>query len=82
MNGGGQQHLFCPAPRGPGEETKGQISFIFNYKVISKIFITIFVCVLTNERYKIYHTGFSFCHLGHALGVGLGGAYGQKSISV
>ena len=41
---------------------------------ISKIFISNFVCVLTNERYKTYQTGFSFCHLGHAPGVGLLGA--------
>ena len=33
-----------------------------------------FVCVLTNERYKTYQTGFLFCHLGHAPGVGLRGA--------
>ena len=41
---------------------------------ISKIFIPNFVCVLTNERNKTYQTGFLFCCLGHALGVGLGGA--------
>ena len=35
---------------------------------ISKIFIPNFVCVLTNERYKAYQTGFSFCHIGHAPG--------------
>ena len=34
------------------------------------------MCLLTNERYKTYQTGFSFCHLGHALGVGLGGTAG------
>ena len=48
---------------------------------ISKIFIPNFVCVLTNERYKTYQTGFSFCCLGHAPGVGLwgtGGARGSK----
>ena len=28
---------------------------------ISKIFIPNFVCVLTNERYKTYQTGFLFC---------------------
>ena len=33
---------------------------------ISKIFISNFVCVLTNEKYKTYQTGFSFCHTGHA----------------
>ena len=32
------------------------------------------MCVLTNERYKTYQTGFSFCFLGHAPGVGLWGA--------
>ena len=40
-----------------------------------------FVCVLTNERYKTYQTGFSFCHLGHVPGVGLwdaGDAQGVK----
>ena len=40
---------------------------------ISKIFIPNFVCVLTNERYKTYQTGFLFCRLAHAPGVGLGG---------
>ena len=35
---------------------------------ISKIFIPNFVCVLTNERYKTYQMGFSFCHIGHAPG--------------
>ena len=37
---------------------------------ISKIFIPNFVCVLTNVRYKTYQTGFLFCRLGHAPGVG------------
>ena len=32
------------------------------------------MCVLTNERYKTYQSGFSLCRLGHAPGVGLGGA--------
>ena len=39
------------------------------------------MCVLTNERYKPYPVGFSFCCLGHAPGVGLrgaGGALGSK----
>ena len=38
---------------------------------MSKIFIPNFVCFLTNERYKPYLTGFLFCCLGHAPGVGL-----------
>ena len=45
---------------------------------ISKIFIPNFVCVLTNERYKTYQTGFSFCRFGHAPGVGLLGARGAQ----
>ena len=42
-------------------------------KSISKIFKPNFVCLLTNERYKKYPTGFSFHRLGHAPGVGLWG---------
>ena len=69
------------APWGPGEGSKGQILLNSNYKVNFKDFIPNFVCVLTNERYKTYQTGFSFCLLGHAPGVGLcgaGGAQGAK----
>ena len=36
------------------------------------------MCALTNERYKTYQTGFSFCCLGHAPGVGLWGAGGAQ----
>ena len=35
------------------------------------------MCLLTNERYKTYDTGFSFRRLGQAPGVGLGGAVGD-----
>ena len=45
---------------------------------ISKIFILNFVCVLTNERYNTYQTGFLFCRLGHAPGVGLWGTGGTQ----
>ena len=73
-----QWHIFFgPAPWGPGEGPKGQISLNFLItKSISKIFKPNFVCLLTNERYKTYQTGFSFGHLGHAPGVGLGGTVG------
>ena len=47
---------------------------------ISKIIIPNFVCVLTNERYKTYQTGFLFCRLGHAPGVGLWGAGGAQGV--
>ena len=64
----------------PGERSKGQISFNFNYKVNFKDFIPNFVCVLTNERYKTYQAGFSFYRLGHAPW-GPGGAQGVKKNS-
>ena len=34
------------------------------------------MCLLTDERYKTYQTGFSFGCLGHAPGVGLKGTVG------
>ena len=70
-----RQTFFGPAPWGPWEGSKGQISFNFNYKVNFKgFFLPNFVCVLTYERYKTSQTGFSFCPLGHAPGVGILGA--------
>ena len=54
--------------------SKGQISLNFSYHVNFKDLIPNFVCVLTNERYKTYQTGSSFCCEGHAPGVGLRGA--------
>ena len=51
--------FFGPAPWGPGEGSKGQISFNFNYKVNFKdFFIPNFVCVRINKRHKIYQMGF------------------------
>ena len=47
---------------------------------ISKIFIPNFVCILTNERYKTYQTGFLFCRLGLAPGVGLWGTGGTQGV--
>ena len=78
MNGACNVIFFGPAPWGPGEGSKGQISFNSITKSISKIFIQNFVCVLTNERCKTYQTGFSFCPLGHAPGVGLLGTGGAQ----
>ena len=40
------------------------------------------MCVLTNERYKTYQTGFLFCRLGHAQGVGLGGTGGAQGVKI
>ena len=68
---GVQQHIFGPASWSPLERSKGQISSNCNYKVNFKDFFYQTVCVLTNERF--IRQEFSFCHLGHALGVRLGG---------
>ena len=38
------------------------------------------MCVLTNERYKTYQSGFSLCSLGHALWVGLWDAWGAQVV--
>ena len=60
--------------------SKGKISLNFGYHVNFKDFYTKFRCVLTNERYKTYQTGFVFCRLGHALGVGLGGTEDTQAV--
>ena len=65
--------FFAPPPGALGRGQKVKYHSISITKSISKIFIPNFVCVLTNERYKTYQTGFLFCCLGYALGVGLGG---------
>ena len=67
----------------PGALQRGQkvkYHIISITKSISKIFIPNFVCVVTNERYKTFQTGFSFCPLGHAPGVGLWGAGGAQGV--
>ena len=75
---------YAPPPGAIGRGQKVKYHLISITKSISKIFIPNFVCVLTNERYKTYQTGFLFCRLGHAPGVGLwgtGGAQGVKKNS-
>ena len=42
--------LFCPAPWGPGEGSKGQISFYFNYKVNFKDFLYQTLCVFSQMK--------------------------------
>ena len=51
--------FFCPAPGALGRGQKVKYHLISITKSISKIFIPNFVFVLTNERYKIYQTGFN-----------------------
>ena len=70
MNGARNvKKILAPAPGALGRGQKVK----YHLFSISKIFIPNFVCVLINKRYKTYLTGFLFCRLGHALGVGLGG---------
>ena len=71
--------FFGPAPWGPGEGPKGQISLNFNYKVNFKDFLTK-LCLLTHERYKTYQTGYSFGRLGHAPGWDLGVLWGVGGV--
>ena len=77
-----RQTFIGPAPGALGRGQKVKYQLISITKSISKIFIPNFVCVLTNERFKTYQTGFSFCSLGHAPGVGLWGAGGAKGAKI
>ena len=80
--GRAKSNFFWPRPLGAlGRGQKVKYHLISITKSISKIFIPNFVCVLTNERYKPYHTEFSFCLLGHAPGVGLRGAGGTQGVN-
>ena len=67
-----------PGALGRGKKVKSHIISIT--KSFSKIFIPNFVCVLTNERYKTYQRGFSFCRLGYAQRVDIGGAGGAQDV--
>ena len=78
----GAQFFLAPHPGALGRGQKVKYHLISITKSISKIFIPNFVCVLTNERYKTYQTGFLLYRLGHAAGLGLrgtGGAQGSKN---
>ena len=74
---GAQRHnfFFDPAPRGPEEGTKGQISLNFNYKVNLKI-LNQTLCVFSQMK-DITHIRRD---LGHAPGVGLRGTEGFKNL--
>ena len=78
-----QRHNFLgPCLLGPwgGFKRSNIIKSQLHLKSNSKIFKLNFVCLLTNERYKTYKTGFSFGPLGHACPRvwDLGGAEGSK----
>ena len=81
MNGAcNGKRFLAPPPEAFGRGKKVKYHLISITTSISKIFIPNFVCVLTNRRYKTYQTGFSFCRLGHALGVGLWGHWGCQGV--
>ena len=61
MNGTLSQFFLAPPPGALGRGQKIKYHLISITKSISKIFIPNCVCVLTNERYKTYQTGFLFC---------------------
>ena len=61
-----KKKFLAPPPGALGRGQNVKCHLISITKSISKIFIPNFVCVLTNERYKTYQTGFLFCRLGHA----------------
>ena len=69
---------FWPRPLGRGQKVKYHLISIT--KSISKFFIPNFVCVLTNERYKTYQTGFYSVAWVMPLGWDLGVLGGQKQI--
>ena len=74
------KRFLAPFPGALGRGQKVKYHLISITKSISKIFIPNFVCVLTNERYKTYQTGFLFCPLGHTPGVGLWGTGGTQGV--
>ena len=73
--------FLAPHPGALRRGPKVKCHLILITKSISKIFIPNFVCLLTHERYKTCQTGFSFCRLGHAPGVGLWGARGAQGVN-
>ena len=71
-----QRQFFSLPPDVLGRGQKFKHHLISIIKSILKIFMPNFVC----ERYKLYQTGFSFCCLGHAQGVGLWGTWGAEAV--
>ena len=55
-----KEFFFAPPPGALGRGQKVKYHLISITKSISKIFVPNFVCVLSNERYKTYQTGFLF----------------------
>ena len=78
-----QQQFFLLHPLGAcGGVNRSNINKFQLQSQFQRLFIPNFVCVLTNERYTTYQTRFSFKHLGHVSGVGLGGAVGAQGVNI
>ena len=60
------QYFWSPPPGALGKGQEVKYHKISITKSFSKVFKLNFVCLLTNERYKTYQTGFSIGPLGHA----------------
>ena len=70
------------APWGPGEGSKGQISFNFNYKVNFQTFLYQILCVFSQIKDTKHTRQDLFCRLGHAPGVGLWGDGGAQVVKI
>ena len=66
--------FLAPPPGVLGRGQKVKYHLISITKSISKICVPNFLCVLSNERFKTYQTGLTFCRLSYAPGVVLLGA--------
>ena len=76
---GAQRKFFlAPPPEALGRSQTVKYHLISITKSISKIFIPNFVCVLTNERYKTYQTGFFILSPGSCPRGGTWGYLGAK----
>ena len=74
-------HFFWPRPLGPwGGAKRSNIIKSELQSQFQRFLKPNFVCLLTNERYITYQTGFLFGRLGHAQGWDLGnrGGWGPK----
>ena len=81
MNGARNVIFLATPPAALGRGQKVKYYLISITKSMSKIFIPNFLCVLTNERYKTYQTGFSLYSLCHTPGVELWGTGGAHSVN-
>ena len=79
MNGACNGTVFWPRPLGPGGGAKSLNIIQFQIQSKFQRFLNQTFRVFSQiERYKTYQTGYSFRHLGHAPGLGLGVTVGVQ----